>query len=192
MFNWFRKRPVRKLAAGLSIVLLVGLGAVIGSTVADRNGQPTIVFPESALHAAGADSSDQFAIATGRIDSSVEGLYTLDFLTGNLQCAVIYYKGTGAQKFGGLFRANVIRDLGLDKSKKPRYLMITGDIMFIGSSSTSRPAGSVVYVMDANSGNFADYGLLWNANMVSRGSTQTGDLVLLDKGTARADQLRDN
>ena len=65
--------------------------------------------PEFPLQAATATVGGSFAIATGMIDSDVEGLFVLDFVTGDLQCAVLNFR-TG--KFNAVFRANVLQDLG--------------------------------------------------------------------------------
>src|SRR5262245_29480948 len=148
-----RTRKIRTwgtLAAGVVIGLAVGgalaAGAVIGRwNSADSAG-------DLRLKAMAAQSNDNFAIATGVIDDEVEGLFTLDFLTGDLQCYVVNPR-TGA--LGGWFKTNVAKDLPPEGTKKPAYLLVTGTIQVQGTSGNARPAGSLCYVVDGNTGNAA-------------------------------------
>ena len=55
--------------------------------------------------------------------TSVEAVYFLDFLTGDLRAAALS-KQTG--KFHAFYQYNVNNDLGVDASKSPRYMMVTG------------------------------------------------------------------
>ena len=79
------------------------------------------------LHAATASQNEAYAMATGAIDEEVEGVYLLNFLTGDLQCSVM---GIRTGRFAGMFKTNVIRDLGMDPAKQPAYLMATGRVGF--------------------------------------------------------------
>jgi len=186
MLNWIKNRPVWTLTIGLTLGALVGAGAMLSQSLGDR---ATLALPETLLNASGADSCDEFAIATGAVDSDAEGLFTLDFLTGDLQCSVIYVKN-GVNKFGGAFRTNILNDLGLEKSKQPKYLMVTGLASFVRGGGNTRPGMSVCYVLDANTGNFAAYGVPWNPQDAARTQPQQGKLVLLDKGMARQQPIR--
>lgn len=103
------------------------------------------MFGERSLHASTAATGETFAMATGPIDSEVEGLYMLDFLTGDLQCVVLNYRSA---RFAALFRANVLADLGVEPAKKPKYLMTTGAINFPRGATAARPGNSVVYVLE--------------------------------------------
>ena len=87
----------------------------------------TLEWPETKLHAAAAVQNEAYAMATGPIDEDVEGVFILNVLTGDLQCSVMSIR-TG--RFAGLFRTNVIKDLGLDPAKRPSYLMTTGQVQF--------------------------------------------------------------
>src|SRR5690554_4145990 len=71
---------------------------------------------EKPLRASTAAVGESFAMATGAIDQDVEGLYLLDFLTGDLQCVVLNFR---TARFNAVFRTNVLNDLGIDPSKKP-------------------------------------------------------------------------
>ncbi|PQO33124.1 hypothetical protein [Blastopirellula marina] len=158
--------------------------AILGMTVALNWQSPAIEIP---VNAATAATRETMCAATGRVDEEMDGLFTLDALTGDLQCAVI---NSQTAKFAGLFRGNVMNDLGLDATKKPSYMLLTGNASFRATTGTSRPADCVVYVVDSTSGLFAAYGFNWNRNISARGAQQAGALVLLDKGTARNVMIR--
>jgi hypothetical protein len=143
---------------------------------------------EKQLRAATAAVGDSFAMATGPIDEEVEGLYMLDFLTGDLQCVVLNYRTT---KFNAIFRTNVLNDLGVDPAKKPKYLMTTGAINIPRGYSVARPANSVVYVLETTTGRFAAYGIPWRRELAATARPQAFTLVLLDVGIARTAALRE-
>jgi hypothetical protein len=144
--------------------------------------------PPRELHASGAAASESFAIASGAIDEDVEGVYMLDFLTGDLQCSVLNFR-TG--RFGAVFRANVLQALGSDPVKHPKFLMVSGAINFPRGASAARPGNSVIYVLDTTTGNFAAYGIPWRREIAATGRVQSGALILLDVGRARTAALRE-
>ena len=172
------------LAAALLFTCGVWWGPKIRHILAGEDSPNTVHLAGAAdlpkLWADAASSNDAFAVATGPIDQDVEGFYTLDYLTGDLQCAVLNYR-TG--KFRGLFRTNVIKDLGAGQN--PKYLMVTGRISLPRGASPARVAESAVYVLDSNTGNFVVYTLPWRREMASVGAPQAGQLVVLDYGRAR-------
>jgi hypothetical protein len=145
-------------------------------------------FQEKQLRADTAAVGDSFAMATGPIDSEVEGLYLLDFLTGDLQCVVLNYR---TARFNAIFRANVLNDLGVDPAKKPQFLMTTGAVNFPRGAAIARPGNSVVYVLETTTGNFAAYGLPWRRELAATGRAQADALLLLDIGRARTAALRE-
>ncbi len=190
MFKRFTKRS--GLWVGIGLGLLVGVGMMVGTLVAVHwQSETQLLLPETALYATGATGGKSMAVATGPIDSDMEGLFTLDFLTGDLQCFVMYTKGVLAYKFGGAFKTNVIKDLGIGKAKAPSFLMVTGQTNFLRGGGADRPALSVVYVIDENTGRFAAYGLLWNTGNAAGGIAQGGQLRLLQVGKVRSIDLRD-
>ena len=113
----------------------------------------------------------------------MEGLFILDFVTGELACAVLNSRTT---KLGGVFKTNIIKDLGIEEAKKPAYLMTTGAATFVGRTGNSQPARCIVYVCDQNTGNFGAYSLAWNRTAAQKGVMQSGMLILLHKDNARA------
>lgn len=167
---------------------LVAIGALIGAQAS----QPTarLQLPETVLNASAASGGESLAIATGPVDGEMEGLFTLDFLTGDLQCFVLYNRGGLAGKVGGVFKVNVLKDLGVDGTKTPKYLLITGEASFIRGATQARPGMSVAYVVDENTGNFAAYGLQWQPNLAQNGQPQAAPLIFLDKGVARTAAIR--
>jgi hypothetical protein len=189
MFRRLRERPVLMLGAGLTLGLLVGVGMMIGALCATSTSRTaSSMLPETLLHAAASHSGESMAMATGMIDEDAEGLFILDYLTGELQCWAMYPR-TG--QFGGIFKANVIADLGVQQGKKPNYVIVTGGANFVRGGGANTPAMSAVYVADANTGNFAAYGLAWNRTMARAGTPQQGPLILLDKNKARTIEIRE-
>ena len=188
MSHWPKRRPVWFLGTGFLLGLLVGVGMFVGAVVAWSVTQPpTLTFPEAQLHAMATDSSDSFAMSTGLIADGIEGVFFLDFLTGDLQCWVLNNR-TG--QLGGQFRHNVVQDLGVEQGKKPRYLMVTGAASFRRGASGLTPADSLVYVADANTGHFAAYALPWNRQAAARATPQVADMIIVGKGSARNWEIR--
>ncbi len=180
-----RSRTV--LGTGFALGLLVGFGMLIGSWMAVSFFRPQITLPETLLHAVATDGGETFSIATGPISDGVEGIFCLDFLTGELKCWVLNNR---SNQIGGYFAHNIVPDLGVDPSRKnPRYLMVTGQTGLRGGGAAMRPSECVVYVADANSGNVVGYAIPWNRTVASR-SAQQGVLVPVFKQAARQIEIR--
>lgn len=188
MSRHFNSRPRLMLVVGLTMGLLVGVGMMVGTLVGVGHQQPaSLTMPETVLNATASHGGKTFAIATGPVDTDVEGLFTLDFLTGELQCRVIYPR---QGQFGGLFKYNVIADLGAEAGKEPDYVMVTGQANFQRGATANTPAGCVVYVADGNTGNFAAYTFMFNRTMYRAGAPQQGTFTLLGVGKAREIAVR--
>lgn len=171
------------LLGGLSLGIAMLAGTILGTQLGPRG--TTLEIP---VQGVATDRSETMAIATGSIDGQTEGLYTLDCLTGDLQCAVLNPRNS---RIGALFRTNVMKDLRIDGTKKPNFLMVTGTTNFVGGVGNVRPASSVVYVVDATTGRFVIYGVPWQRDMAARGAPQQAPLMLMDGGTARNIVIRD-
>jgi len=115
-------------------------------------------WPQTPLHAVATDRSDTFAIATGPVDSDIEAIYFLDFLTGDLRAAVLGVQGIG---FTALYQYNVREDLKVAADKTPKFQMVTGMINIRRGSARARPSAAAVYVADANTGLVAAYAIPW-------------------------------
>jgi hypothetical protein len=160
------------LAIGLTIGLAMGGSVAVGVWIGQRSAAPTNLPGLADLHlkAMASHGSDTFAIATGPIDDDVEGLFTLDFLTGDLNCYVINPRNAA---IGGWFSANVANVLKVEKGKKPSYLMATGTIQVAGTAGGQRPAGSLCYVVDANSGDAVAFTFPWVKAATTVGAPQS-------------------
>ena len=175
------------LVAGFAIGLLVGVGMLVGSWMTLSFFRPQIRLPETALHAMATDTGKTFSIATGSIADGVEGIFCLDFLTGDLQCWVLNNR---TNQLGAYSSYNVIKDLGVEQGKSPQYLMVTGLAGLRGGGSGMRPSECLVYVADANSGNIAAYAVSWNQALASRGGVQQMQMVPVFKQAARHVEIR--
>ncbi len=186
MAKWLTKHPRAMLGGGFALGLLVGVGMLIGSwaTMA-RITAPRITFPETALHAVATDSGETFSMATGYISEGVEGVFFLDFLTGELQCLVL--SNSPAQP-SGYYKYNVTQELGGEVgAKSPRYLMVTGTSLLRGGGGALRPSDCLVWVADASTGKFAAYAVPWNRT--TRGM-QVGTLQPVYANSARQIEIR--
>lgn len=185
-----RIRFLSAWSSGLAVGLMIGVGMVIGAVLVIGYGQrgedgELLVLP-SQLNATATNSAETFSIATGPIDES-EGIFFLDYLTGELQCVVLYKNGN----WGARFIANVHNDLGIQGTKKPKFLMVTGAMEFARGGGGGQPGRCVLYVVDATTGSFAVYGVPWSRQAEATGTPQGGNLVLLQQGRARNLQIRE-
>ncbi len=134
--------------------------------------------------------NDSFSAATGSIDENVEGLFLLDPLTGQLSCYILNpYK----LAFTMVYRYNkVLEDLGMQKEKGARLLLLTGLVDYKLKSGTEKPSQAVAYVVDSASGNFAAYAVPWKKSIIttSQKKPHIGSLRLLHKGQSRNIELR--
>ncbi len=158
---------------------MLGFGFWLGRSEA----QP----PLPQLMAASAASGDTMAVATGPIGKDSEGIFFLDFITGDLQCLVYYPRAGG---FGAHYFGNVLPHLG-GGGKNSKYLMVTGQAIVTGSTGGARPGASLVYVTDTTTGLFAAYAVPWNPTAETSGTVQSGGLVYAGGGPIRNYQLRD-
>ncbi len=140
------------------------------------------------LLAAAAVSGDTMAVATGPIGKDSEGIFFLDFITGDLQC-LVYYPRLGG--FGAHYVANVMPQLGGVGGQNSKYLMVTGQAIISGSTGGARPGASLVYVTDTTTGMFAAYAVPWNPTAETSGQMQAGALVFAGGGAIRNYQLSD-
>ncbi len=143
-------------------------------------------WPAASLHAVATDRYDTFAIATGPVDEKAEAVYFLDFLTGDLRAAVLNQYG----KFTAFYEYNIAADLGVEQSKNPRYLMVTGINDIRQGVARIRPSRSVVYVAEINSGNVAAYAIPWSSNSWSTGQIVKANLMPLDAAKFRTAAVR--
>jgi len=138
------------------------------------------MLPHRPIDAVATDSNDAFSIATAPLNESVEGLYTLDNLTGNLMVTVVGRRGD----FVGLYRHNVMNDLQIDPAKKPRFLMVPGGIQIQQGATAAvrmQPGLSVIYVAEITTGRAAAYVTYWDANAWKAGGQVNMTLQLVGR-----------
>ncbi len=179
------------LGIGFALGLLVGVGMLVGAWLTMSpslsSARPRINLPETALHASATDSGETFSIATGSIADGVEGIFCLDFLTGELQCWVLDDR---RNQIGGYFKHNVVPDLGVDQTRKnPKYLMATGSMGFRAGVGGRGYSECILYVADAKSGNVVGYVVPWNKSAASRGA-QGGIMIKVFQQAARHLEIR--
>jgi hypothetical protein len=186
----FRRQSAVFLAVGLAIGLAIGGAMTAGVLIGKQSAVPDTALSELRLKAAASHGGETFAMATGLIDDGVEGLFCLDYLTGDLSCFVVNPR-TGAP--GGVFKTNVGADMGSgEKGKKPSYVMVTGIFQARGGNyGNTQIASSLVYVADANTGTVAIYGMPWSKQATVGGITQGGKLVKVYSGKVRSLDVRD-
>ena len=168
------------------LVFGLALGAMMGAVVAFQFSSPRIELPATLLNASATHGGTTMAIATGPIQDGVEGVFILDFITGELTCSVLNPR-TGTM--GGAYRANVVTDLGVEQGKQPQYLMVTGAANFRTQGANVAPAESIVYVADANTGHYVAYWLPWNKTAAQYNFAQASAMIVLGKGSARNIQV---
>lgn len=172
----------RILAAALAVGFCTLAALLVGFALGQQRSSPTFPIP---LAASSSDSTDSMAMATGPISDDAEGVFFLDFNTGDLQCLVYYPR---SNRFGAHYYANVRAQLG-SAGKNSKYLMTTGAIAHRASTGGARPGNSLVYVTDVTTGLFAAYAVPWDRNAEATGRHQAAPLVLIQGGPIRNYQL---
>lgn len=163
------------------LALIVVAAASVGYWAGSQSNKSTIQLPPELLHASATHGGTNLAVATGSIDENTDGIFFLDFLTGDLQCWV-FYPRTG--QFGAKFATNVTAQLPAG-GKNAEYLLVTGHMIQQQAGSNSRPAHSLVYVVDVRSGLFAAYGVPWNKALENSQQPQVGQLIPAGGGQYR-------
>ncbi len=179
-------------ASGLAVGLLVGVGMMVGALSARWFDARGVALPvaEMKLQAMATNSGQDFSMCTGPIAAGMEGVFFLDYLTGDLQCLVPNAR-TGS--VGGAYKHNIMADLNIEAgaAKKPQFLMVSGMAAFRANSGDPRPADCILYVADANSGNWVAYSLPWSRAIAATGAPQRSQLVKIGGGKARELLIRE-
>lgn len=141
------------------------------------------------INAVATVTSEKYSMATGFVSEDVEGLFVLDHNSGLLQCNALYPRNPQLG-FAGRYSINVADALGTG-GKAGEYVMVTGVVDFPRASN--RPAaGTVIYVMDTATGNYACYGIPFDRVAMNGNRPQQGTLVLIASGSANPIIDRDN
>jgi hypothetical protein len=147
------------------------------------------LMPAQPLHAVATHGQDGYILATGLLDSNIEGVYFLDCLTGTLKGAALNVaNGT----FTTQFERNLVQDLKIDPAKTPKFLMVTGNAGLRHGPTQVQPGLAVIYVAEINSGILAAYGVQWNIGRSTMPSPQAvqNSFVLLSTMPLRNYTLR--
>ena len=190
MWRTRRFRSWLLVGAGLLIGLAIGGAMTAGTLIGMKSRPAATALDELRIKAMASHGAETFAIATGPIDEEVEGLFCLDYLTGDLQCFVLNPR-TG--KLGGWFKTNVAKDLPVEKGKKPSYLLVTGAMDWSNANigGNTRPANALCWVADANTGVFAAYTLPWTKALAVSVVPQAQPMTLVYAGKARTLEIRE-
>ncbi len=186
MMIFWRNRDLRLGAllgsAGmLTLFLAAGTGYWLG--LAQRSPHSVLDLQQVSTAASG----QNMAVATGAVSDEAEGVFFLDYLTGDLQC-LVYYPRSGA--FGARYYTNVQQHMPAS-GKNAQYLMVTGSALSARTSSNVKPANCLVYVTDVNNGTFAAYTVPWSKTAESSSQAQLGALVFVGGGPIRNYQVND-
>ena len=159
---------------GLGIGLVVGL--VLGG-----------LWPDTPIHASATDRVENFAIATGFVDQDTEAVFYLDYLTGNLNAAVLSRKSSAFQSH---FTTNVHADLkkviafnaanggaAVQVPQSPNYLMVTGTANLTNQGGVIY-GNTVVYVAETNTGMVMAYAVPWAREAYSADKPWQAQLIL--------------
>ncbi len=157
--------------------LVVGILGGVAAGFGLSRSAPVEPFP---LFAASAHGSGNLSMATTPVESGLEMLVLLDHATGELTGYV--HNQINGKFFAKFTYADVGKDLGVNKSKKPKYIMVTGQTQFRPSGGSNRPGECVVFVAEEGSGSVVAYGVPWNVGRKATTQLSQRKFVLLDKG----------
>lgn len=154
---------------------LFAAGIVVGVAVAPRGPLPKALAVTSL-------ADESFAVCTVPISGGIEGLFMLDFETGDISGGILNTTAT-PPRFAGGYKHNVLKDLGFKAGqvKNPKFLLVSGlaDVQGAGNQF----AQSVLYVTDSSTGTTVAYGIPWNAQQA--GASFVSELIPLDVARPR-------
>lgn len=183
--RWWNTARLQGMVWGAVGMLTLVATAIVGYTLGRQANPRTQPLDLSLVSTAA--SGTNMAVATGQISEEAEGVFFLDFLTGDLQC-LVYYPRLGA--FGARYYTNVQAQMP-GAGKAAQYLMVTGNAISPRASSNLKPANCLVYVTDVTSGIFAAYAVPWNRSAESSSQAQGGPLLFVGGGPIRNYQIND-
>ena len=102
------------------------------------------------------DRNSKFAIATSSVmfGNGLEGVFVLDFLTGQLTGAVMSDR---LGIFTHIYRRNIGADFNVDRNKRPTYAIVSGKCP-LPNRGGLQMSNSVIYVAELTSGQVRAYG----------------------------------
>jgi hypothetical protein len=167
---------------GLVLTSLWGGGLWGGSPWRSGNRQGVMV------DASATQGEDNFSIATGMIGNGIEGLYFLDYLTGDLRAVVLNRR---TAKFSGFYQYNIQNDFNVSGSKNPKFLMVTGQVEVPRGRGPTQIGNSAIYIAEATTGQVNAYAIEWSSAKYAAGKIDQGTFTLLDGEQLRTTFVRD-
>ncbi|VAX42467.1 hypothetical protein MNBD_PLANCTO02-1419 [hydrothermal vent metagenome] len=133
------------------------------------------IVPQQKAEAITTDRDSKFALATTKVnfETGIEGIFVLDFLTGQIKGSIL---DTKAGKFNHAYFRNVAVDFNIDPKAKPHYAIVSGKAPLRNLNGVSM-AQSVIYVAELTSGKVLCYAYPYGT---SRNKVAPVELVLLD------------
>lgn len=191
----FTRGSLAFLLAGAVLGVVFSAGFLAGSGLVQFNKQaeaPRMLTPEMVLRAEGACGGDKIGVATGPVAEGQEGLFALDYATGDLFCWVLNPRfGPG---FQAQYMTNVQEHLGVKKGEPADYVITTGKIDNSGTAvgaNALKPADCVCYVADGNTGRVAGFSFKFSRSRQNQGGMQEGELLKVCEGLTRGNIQRD-
>lgn len=161
---------------GWWLVSGVLIGLVLGGLV-----------PPMPLHGSATASAEGFSICTAELEPGNEGIYYLDYQTGDLNAAFIHPR---AHKFINIYKYNILKDFA--DARTPKFLMVSGSTPLIfPQGGNVRPSVGMVYVVEVTSGIVCAYAAPYSINRESIPAATNEKLQLVDKGKFRSGVIRD-
>ncbi|MDZ4820117.1 MAG: hypothetical protein SGJ20_14210 [Planctomycetota bacterium] len=142
--------------------------------------------PNAPLHASATHGQENFAMCTGEVEMGLEGVFTLDFLTGELTGFVVSLTNS---KFTTFYKTNVLTDMGGDV-KGAKFLMVTGIADVRQGVRPVRLGRSIIYIAELSSGKVAAYGVPFTPGRASQVPVVQAKFIPLDVAVFRNTAIR--
>lgn len=144
-------------------------------------------WPHEPVAAGTSDRDAKFGMVTCPVSGSVEGVFVLDFLTGQLKGALYDPRQGGFNRF---YYRNLALDFQVDPSGKPAYAIVSG-VSGQGAvgrtGSSAAPSSGTIYVAEMTSGTVAAY----TAPYTTRATPKPIEMPVLGTFPFRAPTIRD-
>ncbi|MEX0703843.1 MAG: hypothetical protein WD069_17220 [Planctomycetales bacterium] len=113
--------------------------------------------PSEPLRADAVDRGSKFSLMTTPVSftEGTEGVFAVDYLTGQLKGAVI---NTKVGRFTNFYYRNLAADFNVDPKVQPHYAVVGGRGQLTGTGGITS-ATSLIYVSELTSGKVVAYGM---------------------------------
>ncbi len=142
--------------------------------------------PPMPLHGSTAATVEGFSVVTAELEPGQEGIYYLDYQTGDLAAAFLHPR-TG--KFINLYKHNILKDFA--DAKTPKFMMVSSSTPMIFPQGNIRPSVGIVYIVEVTSGLACAYTAPYATNRESIPAPTNESLRLVDKIKFRSTAIRD-